>query len=214
MPNQSTAPGILLWLTMCIKPRETIRKIVKSISRSQMILLAALIGIDYLLDQMSTRNVGDFLPFSSVLAIALIGGPVIGVGLVSLFGAILSWTGKRLGGQATAAYMRAAYAWSWIPNLLGLVLWLPQLILFGTELFTTAKPKMDSSPMLAFIFLGILGIGIVTSIWSFILLLVNISELQGFSILRALGSLLLSLLVLFVPVLCVFVLLSGFGLHL
>jgi hypothetical protein len=207
-----TLTNFSILLEMVTNPRKKIRKIIRIESRGQEIVLAILFGIDFTLSQLSFRNLGDFLPLPYVLMIAAIGGPVVGIVIMFLMGGLLHWTGNRLGGQASAEHLRAAYVWSFLPNLLALLLWLPQLLLLGTDSFTSAHPKLESNPVLALVILVFIGLTTITNVWSFILLLTNISEVQRFSIWRALGSLISSILILLGPIYCLLVLLQGFGL--
>jgi hypothetical protein len=198
------------WLSMWYSPRQTIRRIININPRHQIIPLAGLIGIYWTLSQLQFRNAGDHVPFPLTLVITVIGGPIVGIVILYLTGVLLHWTGNKLGGQASAEYLRAAFAWSWIPNIWTLFLWVPQLFLFGTELFTSAKPKISSSSFLALIFLALSILELIANLWSYMILLINISEVQRFSYWRALSSILLTLLIIFVPLFIILALVSGF----
>jgi hypothetical protein len=121
----------------------------------------------------------------------------------------MHWIGSRFGGQASPVEVRAAFAWSSVPNIWSQILWIPQLALFGKELFTSATPKIAANPFLALVLLGFLGVQLVIAIWAFVVLLICLSEVHRFSIWKALATIVVSGLAIFVPLFCILVLLSG-----
>jgi len=207
LPNKSISP----WLTIWYSPRKTIRHIVDTNPQNQVFLLSALIGISWTLDQLSSRNAGDKLSFFYVLSAALIGGSIVGVALVYLMGALLHWTGKKFGGKAPVEHLRAAYAWSWIPNIWMLPVWLIELAIFGSEMFKSTTTKLEAKPLLAIILLGFTFANVLTGLLSSFFIISCVSEVQAFSNWRALGSIIASLLILLVPLFCILAFLSGFS---
>jgi len=137
----------------------------------------------------------------------VIGGPLSGILSLYLMGALMQWTGSWLGGEATAEEVRAAYAWSAVPMISTLLLWIPRFALGGTGLFTTASP-LEAYPIL----LG--GIEIVEGvigIWMFVILLKCLGEVHRYSAWKALLSLILSLLILLISISCLVVLYLRFA---
>ncbi len=188
------------WLAIWVSPRETIRQIVETDPKQQVILLAILAGIGQSLDKASSNSVGDRWSFSAILVLALIVGPLRGLVSLYLGGAIVRWVGVLLGGQASAEDARAAIAWSQVPLILVSVLWLPKLLLFGQEMFTTATPGIDSNPLLLFSILGFSLVEISIAVWAFVLLLKCIGEVHRFSAWKALAVVLLPMAAIFVIV--------------
>jgi len=206
LPNRSISP----WFTMWYSPRKTIRWIVDSNPRQQILFLSALLGISWALNQLSSRNAGDKLSFFLLLVVGVIGGSIIGIILVYLMGALFHWTGQKFGGKATVEHLRAAYAWSWIPNIWMLLIWLPALAIFGADMFTGATPKIEATPLLALLLLGFTFLNLITGLLSFFFMISCISEVQQFSNWRAFGSVMAGLLILFVPLFLILAFLSGF----
>jgi hypothetical protein len=88
-----------------------------------------------------------------------------------------------------------------------MALWVPELALFGDELFTSHTPRLYSNPLLG---LGLLGFGvleIVVGVWAIVIFLKALGQVQGFSAWKALGNTLLASLVVLVP-LALFVVLA------
>jgi hypothetical protein len=144
-------------------------------------LLAALAGFSTALDNASIASMGDTFDLVMIFGIVAIVGPIGGI--VSLFigAALLRWMGMWIGGVASSMDIRAAMAWSNVPIIWALLLWIPELYLFGGELFTSYTPKIDASESLTYSFIGFDVIKIIVSMWA-----------QGFSAWKALGNTLLA----------------------
>ncbi|MDY7041747.1 MAG: Yip1 family protein, partial [Chloroflexota bacterium] len=180
------------WLTIWVKPRQTIRRIVDSDPQHQVILLAMLGGIFQVLNQSSSRHLGDTLSLPIIFLLCGIAGPIVGIFLLCVEGALLHWIGSRFGGQASPAEVRAACAWSSVPNIWSQILWIPQFALLGKDLFTSEIPKIAANPFLALIFLGFLGVQLVIAVWAFVVLLICLGEVHRFSIWKALATTLIN----------------------
>jgi hypothetical protein len=123
-------------------------------------------------------------------------GPIGGLIGLYLGGLILRWTGSWLGGRATAQQVRAAIAWSSVPSVATLAIWIPELVLFGSDMFTSRTPRIEANPSLGMLLLALSGVEIVLAIWQFVLFLKCVGEVHGFSAWRALGASLLPIVVL------------------
>lgn len=187
------------WLSIWIRPRGTIRAIVDSDPERYVMILAGLYGISQALDNASRRNLGESLPLIVVLIVAIFLGPI--GGLISLYigAAILRWTGSWLNGTATSKEVRAAIAWSYVPAVVGLFLWIPLLVLYGIEMFTSVTPRMDAGPWFAFL-IGLLTLFL--GIWTLFLLVKTLAEVHRFSAWRAIVA-------AAIPFLAVFLLIFG-----
>lgn len=180
------------WFSMWTKPRATIHQIVNRDPNRMIVILAILWGISEALDGASGRSAGDRISLEMVLWGALTIGPIGGV-IRLYFGAMmLRWTGRWLGGTASKEHLRAALAWSAVPLLWILPLWLIELPLFGKELFTTDTPTIDASISLTFTLLAFSVFELIIAFWYITVALKSIGEVQGFSAWKALGNVLLS----------------------
>ena len=174
------------WISIWTKPKLTIAQIVKSDPEKMVPLLAMLAGITQVLSRASSRSSGDQIELAYILLLAGIMGPISGVISLFLVSALISWTGKWIGGAAPQVNIRAAYAWSGIPSICMLVLWLPELILFGQELFTSETLHLDANAFLSYVYMGFGVVEIVLFVWGFILFLACLSQVQGYSVWKAL----------------------------
>jgi hypothetical protein len=184
------------WLAIWIHPRVTIRRIMANYSEHQVWLLAGLKGIVHTFDRLSTKNDGDQWELPLLLTFAGLAGPLFGIIGLYLSGYLLRLTGQWLGGKATAKEVRASVAWSDVPMVVVLALWITGIAILGRELFSSDTPYLDEHPWLSVPLLGQFVLMLVLYVWSFVLLLHCLGEVQGFSAWKALGSVLLAGMVL------------------
>jgi len=207
--NERDEKALNPWISIWTKPRATIQQVIDTDPIRLVVLLAALQGISSTLDRASTRSLGDKHELSTILLIAVTIGPLAGLLSLYIGGALVRWTGKWIGGIGSSATVRAALAWSGVPLIWTLPIWIPELLLFGDELFTSETPRMDSSGTLLFSYLGFTLVELVIAIWTFVVLLKCVGQVQGFTAWKALGNLLLAVLVIIVPILIIAFAMAG-----
>ncbi len=195
------------WLSIWTRPRGTIRAIVRLDPEKHVILLAALAGVGQVLDRASTNYMGDDASLLVIFFIALIGGSIGGIISLYISGAILSWLGGLFGGQASAVEVRSAIAWASVPLIWAMLLWIPELALYGSDMFTSVTPRIDNQPW-ALLVLGL--VEIVIAIWAIVIFLKCLGEVHGFSAWKALGVSILPGVVIFLFVFGCLLLTGGF----
>lgn len=193
--NQHVNP----WVSMWTQPRTTIQQIVDTDYARFSPLLAAICGISYALDRAVLRSLGDTTSLPLIIVFAVVGGVFSGLIGLYLLSALVRWTGKWIGGNASSEHIRTAMAWSGVPIIWTLPLWLPQLAIFGRELFTTDTPRIDASATLLFGLLGFSVIEFTIGVWVTVLNLKSLGQVQGFSAWKALLNWLLAMLIIIVP---------------
>ena len=194
------------WISMWLQPRATIQQIIDDNPARSVLLLSAIVGIGSVLDRASMKSTGDQLGLAAILAIAIFVGPIGGVLSLYIGSALLRWTGGWIEGKGSSENIRAAYAWSGVPLIWAMILWVPQLILFQEELFTTATPRMDENTSMAFLMIGFALVEITIAIWSGVVFLKSLGQVQGFSAWRALGNMMLATMVVLVPIVIIAIL--------
>ncbi len=191
------------WRSVWTRPRHTVRWVVGTDPRRSVLLLAGLGGIAQALDRASARNLGDRTPLPAIIAAAVVVGPIWGVITLYVGGFLVWWTGRWFGGRGTPAEVRAAVAWSWVPAVAGLLLMVPQLAIFGRELFTSETPVTDADPLANAAMIGFGAIDFGLAVWSVVLLLKCLGEVQGFSAWKAIGNVALAGGLVMAPVIVV-----------
>jgi hypothetical protein len=180
------------WFSIWTEPRATMRKVLDTDPEYLVFMLGIMLGVSDCIDRASSKNSGDMFTIPAVFALCAIMGPIGGLTILYGASALLKWAGKLLGGQGSYSHIRAAFAWSSVPLIWGLLLWIPGLALFGEELFTKETPLIDSSIVLAVAAGCFGGLQVVLFFWSFIVFLKCLAEAQRFSAWRALLNVLLS----------------------
>jgi len=191
-------------ISICIKPRATIQKIVDKNPKDSVILLACLAGISSVLGRASLRGMGDTMELFDIILLSLILGPFSGVISLYVGSYLIHWTGKWIGGTSSLQNIRAAMAWASMPTVISLLLLIPEVILFGEEMYTTQTPIVDSSTLLLYAFVIFSVIYLILGIWSFILYLHCLGQVQGFSLLKMFGNILLAGLLIIIPIVLLF----------
>lgn len=186
------------WLKIWVSPRATIRQYLDSSDPSRhMLVLALLGGIVNALNNASAENYLDKLPVGTLIFVVLLGGMISGVIGLYLGAFLLRWSGSWFGGTGTSEDIRVAITRGlYVPLLLTSFIWIPQLLLFGQEMFTYETPRIDSSALLTVLLLFLGLIELVFSVWSFIIFVKAVAEAHQFSAWKSLGSMLLPALIL------------------
>ncbi len=197
------------WVSMWTKPRATIQQIVDTDPERLVLVLAAIAGFSGGLDRASIQSMGDRWEWPTIFLIAATAGAISGLIGLYIGSALIRWTGNWMSGNASSQNIRAAMAWSSVPIIWALILWIPGLVLFGQELFTTETPIIDATPSLTFIFVGFGVIELTVGIWVFVVFLKCLGQVQGFSAWKALGNVFLAGLVIIIPIVLVVLVVPG-----
>jgi Yip1 domain len=168
------------WLSIWFYPRDTIRWVVQNDPHKHVTLLICLGGILQMVDRATTKNLGDVLPLSGVLAVIVLVGPILGLFGTWLLTHGIRITGFWLGGKGDRRLIRAATAWASVPVLTTLVTTGIYMSLLGREGFQSSTPYLNTQPWLQTT-VNIIGwIELTLTIWSLLLQCNTIAEVQGF----------------------------------
>jgi signal peptidase I len=180
MPEGS--PFVSVWL----HPRRTIARIAAQLPHPLVLPLAVAGGIGAAINTLlgfGTAN--DLLDWRALLACLVLGG-AFGVLNLYVLGAIAAWLARRLGGRASAAGMRAAFAFGGLPAVLG-----------GAVILIVVVAARASLPASALSLLQILGA--ICSLWTIWVTAAMMAEVGGLHLGR--GVLTYAIAVLLVPAL-------------
>lgn len=188
------------WRSIWTQPKATIAQLVTTDATHYVIPLAAVGGISGGLNRASIRNFGDTMNTTGIIILVLTLGSLGAILQLYISSALLKWTGSWLNGQASRKEIRTALAWPNALILYNLALWVPEIMLMGREAFMSTTPMFDIAPQwVSIIMLIIISLRMIIAIWSIIVLLKGLAQVQQFSSWTALGNILLSGLVLLVP---------------
>jgi hypothetical protein len=190
-----------LWTMMWFRPRVVIRTLLENSPQYRLTPLIIFGGIAQALSNSANQNLGEWISTGQLILICILVGPL--GGLVSLY--LMSWViqqvSQRMGGEANMTALRTAIAWSWVPLVTLLPLWVPRLILFKDELFKSKTPTIDSIATLSHLYDISLFIDQAVAIWSMVLVYAAVSEANKFSIFKGVVSVLISSILIALPLL-------------
>jgi hypothetical protein len=194
-----TPPELNPWVSIWTQPRATIQQIVDSDPEQSVLILAGISGFASTLDSVRDTGLGDGIPWFYIVLICALIGSLLGIAGLYVFSFLLHWTGKWLDGRASQPFIRAAGAWAQVPIIWGLLLWVPLIALFGQDLFRSGSFGLESNPFFPFLS-PIVSTGIVLGVWSLVVSLHCLAQVQGFSVWKALGNYVLVVAVVVIPV--------------
>ncbi|MCH9625664.1 MAG: hypothetical protein S4CHLAM123_08420 [Chlamydiales bacterium] len=173
--------GVNPWATIWTKPRDTIKRIVRYNPKHRFVWLSFLYGFPMLLHTAQNLNLGDTYTTAGIVVVALVLGTFAGMLGIVIASGLIYWTGKWIGGKDNYQNVRSAVAWSNVPNIIAVIAWAVLLYKFQGQLFFEDfedKNFVGSDMLLVG---GATFVQAVISIWSFVILVKGLGEVQGFS---------------------------------
>jgi hypothetical protein len=161
-------------------------------------VLLILAGIVNAFDRADISNIGKYDSIIVTIIASIVGGALFGWISFYIYSSLIRFTGKWINGKANTDSILRTLAYASIPSIAGLVLIIPKLLLRGSDLYENVLTYGFS------ITESILGV------WTLVLSVIGISEVQQFSIGRAVVNLILAVLVVAVPIVFIFLIFWGF----
>lgn len=150
-------------------------------------------GTFSLLQTAKERLYGDFYDWEYILLLSVCLGPIAALLGLNFETFLLHKTGKWLGGQARFSDVRVSVLLVWIPITVSGLLTIAFILFAGQDYFSVWTPRFDRYSSLQICFYLIIGIQIISAIWSFIVMVACLSELQGFTLLKAVINIILAI---------------------
>lgn len=190
------------WLSIWRSPRATIARIVAENPNRSLWLLAFIYGFASMMNTCQSVALGNAMSPLAILILSALIAPFYGYISFSVWSWFVSWVGKWFKGQGNFKQVRAAYAWSVVPISLNIPLWLLMVILFGHQLFMNFPDAPLLSNAQVTLLFAILIVKVVLAIWSLVIYINGLAEVQQYSILRALLNVVVAGIILSI-ILCV-----------
>lgn len=124
-------PLISIWL----RPRQTLHYLIEHEPDKYVSVLLMLGGVVRSIDRAQRQHMGDKYSTVSVLLMAFVMGSLFGWLTYYVYAWGMSATGRWLGGRTDAPTFRTVIAWSLVPSICTLLLLVPELLLFGDDVF-------------------------------------------------------------------------------
>ncbi|MCS1352839.1 Yip1 family protein [Mechercharimyces sp. CAU 1602] len=171
--------------------KKVTERVVPTTTKKQMILLILVYGVAVGLENAAMKNMGDKMSIVQIGVSSVIIGPLMGLFIWFVMSGILYWTSRLLGGIASFRETRVATAWATIPFSGKLILWIPQLLLFGDEMFTRETPRIEGSVLLIVLFIFLWLIDTALNIWFVVVLSKALGAVHRFSAWFGLGAIII-----------------------
>ncbi len=163
-------------------------------------ILLVFAGISRTFDRASTKNMGDDMSLLAVLVLCIILGGLLGWISYYIYAALMSWTGKWLKGQGDTNSLLRMISHAMIPSIVALALLIPQIVLFGNGIFRSDIDIYSSGLLSIIVFYTALIIEFGLGIWTLVIFIIGISEVQKLSIGKSILNLILPALIIIVPI--------------
>ena len=173
-------PRINPWVSIWREPRKTIRNIVNYYGNKYVFTLAYLTALVYNINGLNDSTPEIDTTLIDIFYPAFLKSLTIGLMAFYFFGFLLYLSGKVFKGKATKGEVYIAMAWSSIPTISGLFLWIPKLLLFGKEWFNENSDLWDNELYL-YPALFIILLDVVLLFYGTAIFIIALSEVQGFS---------------------------------
>ena len=142
---------------------------------------------------------------STVIILSFVVGGIYWIGYY-ISAALISWTGEWLNGKGNSKSIIRVIAYSLLPSLITLLLFIPELGLFGNKIFQSNIDLANSGFWSRFVFYIIDFLRVILPLWSFILMIIGISEVQKLTIWKSILNIILPSLVIVVPMMIIILL--------
>ncbi|MCX8524087.1 YIP1 family protein [Chryseobacterium formosus] len=185
------------------EPRRVFRFINDTRYEKYFYLLLFLAGVVRAFERASSKNMGDHSSlFSIVFGCVIIGGAL---GWISyyIYAALISWSGKWLNGVGNTSSIFRMMAYAMIPSILGLSFLFLQIAVYGVDYFTDFAGYLETNIVANIVFWISFIISILLSLTTLVFMVIGLSEVQKFSIGKAVLNLILPVLIIVVPIVLV-----------
>lgn len=189
-----------LFTKILTSPREAFKFINTYKYEKNATVLLILAGISRTFDRASTKNMGDNFSIWALIAFCTIIGAIFGWITYYIYSALISWTGKWLNGRGNTDSILRVLAYALIPSIISLPLLIPQIAIYGNEIFKSDGDITSGGIISNILVYGSMILEFGLGIWTIVLCVIGISEVQKLSIGKSILNLLLPAIVIVTPI--------------
>jgi len=160
--------------------------------------LLFLAGISRAFDRASIKDLGDTMSLFGICAMCILVGGFLGWIAYYIYALAINWTGKWLKGAGNTASILRVMAYAMITSVAALVLLIPQIIICGNGLFQSDWDILEEGLLANLVFWPFWFLEVVLGIWTIVLLIIGVSEVQKFSIWKSILNILMPGLLFFI----------------
>jgi hypothetical protein len=198
------------WFAIWVKPKGTIQEIVDYNPNYRLGILSAIYGFISLMGISQSFSYGFVLGFFPLIIASIIFSVIWGYFLFSLASFFVYFVGRWLKGQANYKQVRASVAWSTVPMVVNLIIWIVLLVLFQDKIFKDFYNNVPLDAVTSTMLFAFMLIQLILSIWSLVIYINCLSQVQKFSIIRSIFNIIISGIFLMVSVFVFFTVIGWF----
>ena len=192
-------------------PRKVFKYIDENKFDKYVYILLFLAGIVRAFDRASIDNTGNNLSLLTIVLTCIILGGLLGWISFYIYAALLSWTGEWLNGRGSTKSLLRMLSYSMIPSVIALLFLIPQILLFGNEIFQSNLDINVNGMLSVLVYYSTSILEIALGIWTLVLLVIGISEVQKISIWNAILNMILPGIIIIVPIMIIILTIYVFG---
>lgn len=192
-------------------PRKVFKYINEKHYDKYVTMLLILSGISNAFDRASMKNMGDTMSLESIIGLSIVIGGLLGWISFYFYAALISWTGEWLNGKSNTTAILRIISYAMIPSIIALVFLIPQIAIYGVEIFKE-DGDITSSGLISNIFVyGSVFLEVILGIYTLIFCVIGISEVQKLSIGKAILNMILPVIVILIPIIIIVLLFQNFS---
>lgn len=210
MADEATTPPTRPLYDVWLKPRRVFREMAAAPITAVDYLLGAAQGVVSWLALSRAQSAGSDTGVAQILGKALIAGPIAGVLGLYLMTAVYTRLGRRAGGVATRNQVFHVLAYSGVPMVLSLGIWLIAALLAGEATFIEV-PRADLETFVVLLLRVQFMSHVLLIGWSLLLQVMGFSEVERLGLRRAFGLWIVGQLLVMLVILFLWILIIGLG---
>ena len=182
------------------EPRRVLKYIHETKYEKYFYILLFLAGVSGAFDRAANRNLGENASLLGLIVGCIILGGLLGWLSYYIYAALLNWTGKWLDGKGDTDSIYRVLAYAMIPSAISLVFLVPQIAVYGIDLFVKDGDLVNAGIVGNIVFWGSILLEIILGIFTIIFSVIGLSEVQKISVWKAILNLVLPLLIILGPI--------------
>lgn len=192
-----------IFIKIWTSPRQVFKYINDNHYDKYVKLLLVFAGISRAFDRATMKDAGDEMSLWAIIGTSIIFGGLLGWISYYIYAALLNWTGKWLNGKGNTTSILRMLSYALTPTIIALFLLIPQIGIYGNEIFKSDGDIASAGLISNIIVYGSMILEFILGVWTIILCVIAISEVQKISIGKSILNLLLPVLIISVPILLI-----------
>ena len=201
--NYDTLTDTEIFTKMWTEPRRVLKYINETKYEKYFYIILFLAGVSGAFDRAAIKNMGENVSLLGIIAGCVLLGGFLGWLSYYIYAALLSWTGKWLDGKGNTDSIYRILAYAMFPSVVSLLFLVPQIAVYGIDLFRQDGDLVNAGVFGNIIFWGSLSLEIILGIFTLVFSVIGISEVQKICIGKSILNLLLPLIIIVGPILII-----------